>query len=70
MPARTPEHQLPPIITRTSRAPNRLGLPASTFHWYAKNDPTFPRKIVLGPQTTGYIDAELLEWAESKKVGV
>jgi predicted DNA-binding transcriptional regulator AlpA len=64
MPARNPEY---PIITRTSRAPAVLGFAPSTFHHLAKTDPTFPRKLVFGKQTTGYLTAELLAWAESKK---
>lgn len=56
-----------PLITRTNKAPAFTGLAPSTFHQLAKTDPTFPRKIRLGPQMTGYLTTELIAWLESKR---
>lgn len=56
-----------PLITRSSRAPAQVGLPPSTFFHLAKNDPTFPKKLRFGPQMTGYLTAELVAWALSKR---
>lgn len=55
-----------PLITRTSRAPARLGIPQSTFFYLARQ-PGFPKKLRLGPQMTGYLTAELIAWFESKR---
>lgn len=56
-----------PLITRSGAAAAFLGIPPSTFYALAKSDPTFPAKIRLGPQTTGYRTDELVAWIESKR---
>jgi predicted DNA-binding transcriptional regulator AlpA len=55
------------LLVRTSAAPAFVGLPASTFFKLAKR-PDFPRKVILGPQATGYMRGELVAFFEALKV--
>jgi predicted DNA-binding transcriptional regulator AlpA len=49
------------LLIRTSQAPRFIGLPASTFYELAKR-PDFPRKIIFGRRTTGYLESDLRAW--------
>lgn len=57
---------IPPLLIRTTAAPEFVGLPASTFFKLAKR-PDFPRKVILGPQSTGYLRTELIAFFEALK---
>jgi predicted DNA-binding transcriptional regulator AlpA len=60
-----PEHPLG-LVTRTSAAPRFIGLPASTFYELAKRT-DFPKKIVFGRRTTGYLTTELVAWVAAQQ---
>jgi predicted DNA-binding transcriptional regulator AlpA len=49
------------LIVRTSKSPGFIGVPASTFYELAKR-PDFPRKIIFGRRTTGYLESDLRAW--------
>lgn len=52
------------VLIRSSRVPEYLGLPASSFHEIAKR-PDFPRKLRLGLRTVAYKRCELDQWLET-----
>lgn len=55
-----------PLLIRTTQAPAFVGLPPSTFYSIAKR-PDFPRKVVLGERSTGYLRDELVAWIVSQR---
>lgn len=56
------------LLVRTTQAPAFVGLPPSTFYVFARR-PGFPRKVVLGERSTGYLRSELIEWVVSHQRG-
>jgi predicted DNA-binding transcriptional regulator AlpA len=54
------------LIVRTSKSPGFIGVPASTFYDLAKR-PDFPKKIVFGRRTTGYLAADLVAWVAAQQ---
>jgi predicted DNA-binding transcriptional regulator AlpA len=54
------------LLVRSHQAPAFIGVPRSTFYVLAKRE-DFPRKIVLGTQTTGYLRDELRAWVVSQR---
>ena len=58
--------QQPALLIRTSAAPRFIGLPASTFYELAKRE-DFPKKIVFGRRTTGYLAADLVAWIAAQQ---
>jgi predicted DNA-binding transcriptional regulator AlpA len=55
-----------PLLVRTTQAPAFVGLPPTTFYMAARR-PDFPRKVVIGPQSTGYLRSELRAWVAAQK---
>ena len=57
-----------PIIVRPGKQQDITGLPISTAWGYAK-DPNneFPSPRKFGPNVTGWLYAELVEWAETRQ---
>ena len=58
--------QEPGLIVRTSAAPRFIGLPASTFYELARRE-DFPKKIVFGRRTTGYLASDLIAWVSAQQ---
>jgi predicted DNA-binding transcriptional regulator AlpA len=54
------------LIVRTSKSPRFIGVPASTFYDLAKR-PDFPKKIVFGRRTTGYLASDLIAWVSAQQ---
>ena len=57
-----------PIIVRPAQQREYTGLPISTAWHYAKDpDNSFPSPRKFGPNVTGWLLDDLLEWARSKQ---
>jgi predicted DNA-binding transcriptional regulator AlpA len=56
----------PVRILRTAEAAKKLSLGKTSFYELQKNDPTFPRAIVLGERARGYSERELDVWLASR----
>jgi predicted DNA-binding transcriptional regulator AlpA len=56
-----------PHFTPPSRIPKVLGISRSTALRKEKKDPSFPRRRRIGPGLTGFVTAELIEWAETRE---
>jgi len=58
------------MIDRILRKPaveEILGISTSTLYRVLKNDPTFPRPILISERASGFRESELQAWIESKK---
>ena len=60
------------IIVRAKQFRELTGIPDSTrADWEnpesSRFDPTFPKKIKLGPRTVGYYYHEVMAWLESRR---
>lgn len=53
-------------ILRTAEAAKKLSLGKTSFYELPKNDPTFPRAIILGERARGYSERELDMWLASR----
>lgn len=53
-------------ILRAADAARKLSLGKTSFYDLAKNDPKFPRAIVLGSRARGYSENELDEWLATR----
>lgn len=60
------DNQALPVYSRPAAGARMIGIGESSIWAKAKNDPTFPRPIKLGPRTTVFKTSELLAWAESR----
>lgn len=47
-------------------AANWLGVSRSKIHDLEKNDPTFPKKVILGPRCVGWRMEDLKNWINKK----
>ncbi len=54
-------------ILRPKDAADLLGVSRSTLYHWAKNDPSFPARIQIGPRSTGWFLHELLSWLEARR---
>ncbi len=52
-------------ILRKPEATEMTGLSAQSL-WRLSRDGKFPRLVQLGPQSVGYVEAEILEWIEAR----
>lgn len=53
-------------VLRIKEVVERTGLSRSTVYVLMKNDPTFPKKVVLSARTTGVIEQHLDAWIASR----
>jgi prophage regulatory protein len=59
----------PPIeqaLLRPAAASAFIGVSRTTLHRLSESDPTFPRKIVIGPRCVGYTPKSLTNWLAAK----
>jgi prophage regulatory protein len=56
-------------ILRPKVAQAKLGIGHTKYYELNKNDPTFPKDIILGSRARGKLEHELDAWIESKREG-
>ena len=54
-------------LLRPAKACAYLGVSRTELHRLSENDPTFPRKIVLGPRCVGFRTVALDRWLAAKE---
>ena len=54
-------------LLRPAKACAYIGVSRTGLHRLSENDPTFPRKIVLGPRCVGYRTVALDQWLAAKE---
>ena len=52
-------------ILRTSEVLERTGMTRTTWYRLCRTDPTFPRRIQLGPRCVGFFEHEVDAWISS-----
>ncbi len=61
-----------PVIIRAKQFRELTGIPDSTrADWEnpesPRFDPTFPKKVKLGPRTVGYYYSDVIAWLDSRR---
>lgn len=58
-------HDVKPTL-RPKEVATYCSIGGSTVWWLTHNDPTFPKKIKIGPKTTVFMRAEIDAWLAAK----
>ena len=57
-------------VLRPRKIQEKLGIGKTTYYDLNKNDPTFPKDVLLGKRARGKFEDEVDSWLESKQVVV
>ena len=54
-------------VLRPADAARLLGISKATLYSWSRSRPDFPRKIKIGPRSSGWLRSELLAWLERQR---
>ncbi len=59
----------PPCVLRLRTVMNRTGLSRSTIYLRIREG-SFPRQIVLGPRSVGWLESDVTAWIRARAIAV